>query len=207
MSPKMHAHANERPFIRIFSTQNIDKFHSYLWQIDWSHIYNCENVDDAFEFMTSILANSVNECFPLIRCSRSKYKDKDWLNSKLKERIRTKNKLYQKFKKTKNVVDEGNYKKYKTSLDKDLLAHQKTYFHKILNCRHNTISNVRKILNSFCGFKNSAKQKKIESICTNIGEISNKVEITDVFNSYFSTSGNKLSNAIHHSCDDFASYL
>ena len=75
--------------------------------MDWSCIYNCSSVDDSVLMLTNILVNHSNTCFPLVRCSRKCYKDKNWINKDLKKCIAHTNKLHFKSKHRESKEDES----------------------------------------------------------------------------------------------------
>ena len=58
------------------------------------------------------MQSKFEECFPLIKLSRRKAKDKIWITEALRKSSKTKAKLYKKYKKwlkTKNLHDENKY--------------------------------------------------------------------------------------------------
>ena len=55
------------------------------------------------------MQSKFEECFPLIKLSRRKAKDKIWKTEALRKSSKTKAKLYKKWLKTKNPHDENKY--------------------------------------------------------------------------------------------------
>ena len=80
-----------RPYIRIYSSNNINEFQRSMSIIDWSMIFNSSSLDNALTLFTETLADTFNKSLPLIKCSIKKLKDKSWLTKDLKKHITTKN--------------------------------------------------------------------------------------------------------------------
>jgi hypothetical protein len=85
---------NDRPFIRIYSSNNRKKFHDNLSTVNWLELYKQDDANAAYTRFNEILTALYDKNFPLTRLSRKRAKDKKWITSGLKVSSRHKNKLY-----------------------------------------------------------------------------------------------------------------
>ena len=148
---------NERPYKRIYNSNNIESFQNVLAKTDWSEIYSINNIDEMVNLLTSSTESLSNSAFPLVRCSRRNHRDKCWINENLKQKIRIKNTLYFIAKHSHRAEDKDSYKNYKKELDKQIDIRRIDYFKNLLDSRNNSIKNVWKTLNNMCSFKKNKK--------------------------------------------------
>ena len=98
---------------RIFNERNKHAFQMSVNEIDWSEIYEASATNNAFDLLHDKLGELLNKYFPKVRIKR-KYNDrKPWISHCLRLSIKTKNKLYYRYKKIHSVKNEVNYKTYK----------------------------------------------------------------------------------------------
>ena len=81
----------DRPNIRIFGERNCHKFIDIMESEDWGALYI--NGADWYKKIITVKIK-FDTCFPLVRVSRKRLKDKPWLTHNLKTCIRKKHKLY-----------------------------------------------------------------------------------------------------------------
>ena len=94
---------------RDYSKYNVDILIQQLTAVDWSIIYDCENVDNCVELLTDILEKHFNENAPLTS-KRVKGIPCPWLDADLKNRMNAQDKMYGKAIKLKNDEDWNRYK-------------------------------------------------------------------------------------------------
>ena len=85
---------------RIFSPSNRDLFCRSLSETDWSEIYRTSDTQKAFDQFYNHFMALYNRCFPRTRVRKKYNNRKPWLSEALKNSIRYKNKLYQRYKKS-----------------------------------------------------------------------------------------------------------
>ena len=85
-----------RPFIRLYSEQNVNNFKHTLEQTDWSLLLNNGDVDICNEDYYNHINRLLNTHFPLVRLSRKRSKDKKWITTSLKQCVKQKDMLYKK---------------------------------------------------------------------------------------------------------------
>ena len=69
----------DRPLIRLYSSTNFTKFQNALNSLNMTHVMSHTEVDAAYNSFIELLSSTHNECFPLVKLSRKKVKDKPWL--------------------------------------------------------------------------------------------------------------------------------
>jgi hypothetical protein len=106
----------QRPLIRIFSEQNIQKFQNTLTEANWTSVLEETNVTASYNEFIERLTNIFNQSFPLVKQSRQSAKNKTWITPAIKVSIRQKNRLYKKHLSSNSAANESAYKKYKNKL-------------------------------------------------------------------------------------------
>jgi len=105
-----------RPSVRLFTDKSKIQFQEHLSFVDWQSIlYDHCDVNLGYNNFVEILLKHYNACFPLTRLSRRASRDKKWITSGLKKSCVTKNRLYEKWLKSRNNDDENKYKVFKNS--------------------------------------------------------------------------------------------
>jgi hypothetical protein len=145
--------------------------------------------------------------FPLVRCSRKNFKDKPWITTDLKERIKIKNTLYFSYKQSKCKEDELKYRAYRKTLEKDIHTCHKIYFQNLLDMRSNSIKNIWKTLNNITSCSKQKASSTIDHITTSNGTIRNKTKIAEEFNNFFVNIGKNLASVIPDKGMEFKSFL
>ena len=129
----------ERPFTRLFTTKNINKFLSDLSTSCWVNLTSITDVNAAFNYFDSTLTDIFNKNYPVVRVSRKSFKNKTWITTALKKSINTKHMLYKKWLISRSHVDEVTFKNYSKCLKKLILTSEKEYLKTVLDTRFNSI--------------------------------------------------------------------
>ena len=119
---------------------------------------------------------------------------KTWLTDALKNSIKTKNKLFARYKKSQDENIELQYKKYRNLLHVLLRKSEKDYYDTLLR------NNINNIKNSWRIIKDIINKKKSETVCSrfyvNNDVTTDKKIIADNFNSFFVNVGSNLAKNI-----------
>ena len=83
--------------IRIYSEQNKHTFLNLLGEVNWDIELRHKNINEAMLSFNRKITAAYNESFQFKRLSRKRVKDKPWITTGLKENIKRKHLLYQKF--------------------------------------------------------------------------------------------------------------
>ena len=189
----------ERPLTRIFSTANKTLFNEELSNIDWNTtVYNCLDVDVAYNNFVSIISKAFNKCFPLIPTSRKRCKDKKWVTPGIKKSSETKTRLYKAWIMSKNSIDRDKYKNYVKIFNKILKVAQSNYYTHIFDTKTNSTKKLWKELNNLCyfGSRCSSHQSKIAKLVINGNVISESSCMAEEFNRYFCNVGANLASSL-----------
>ena len=190
---------------RIFSLSNRDLFCRSLCGTDWSEIYKTSDTQKAFEQFHNHFMALYNRCFPRTRV-KNKYNNREpWLPEALKNSIRYKNKLYQKYEKIKTEFNEETYKVYKSNLQNLMKVAEKKHYQDMFT-RYK--SDMKKSGNVMKSIINRNKVLIYQTKFTyNVSEISEGYDISNKFNDLFINNGPTLANAIPHTSKSPLNYL
>ena len=96
-----------------FLTKIYANFDITLISVDWNHILMGDDADSTSGAFYNEVNSAISSCFPLVRLSKRRSKDKKWITKGLKICVKKKNILYKKqlVKHTeKNIKEYRNYK-------------------------------------------------------------------------------------------------
>ena len=209
---KVINHSKERPLIRIFSESNKAKFSQLFQDQDWYQlVYNSRNVELVYNNFVTTIKSTFDTCFPLVKTSRKKNKDKTWISNELKKSCRKKSRLYKKWLLSKDLNDRQIYKCFAGKHDKLLKKAKADYYYECFHQKKNNIRDMWKELNSIGNFngKNKVDSSFIKNLKSENVTVSDPVTIANTLNSYFSKVGEKLASDLPptSSTNNFRQYL
>ena len=193
---------------RSWKNMESEEFYNYVSDTicEFSHTTNLENIDSSVNRIVCILQTALDKFCPLIKVKRSRDNDKQkpWLTNEIKSLIKEKNRLHNKFIK-KPLSYRQQYRTVRNRLNNvKKYAKQKYYCNLLNNCRSNckkTWEVINLILN----------RKSFKQGCTKIlhndTPITNKIDIAEAFNNYFTSIAVKISREIPHTDIDFRDFL
>src|SRR6267154_4333915 len=203
----------DRPFTRIFSKSNKEKFNNLLLNADWStRVYNHSDVNVAYANFLAVLRIHYEECFPLTKISRKRIKDKRWITPELIKSSNYKNALYKKWIISKSPFDKEKYKAYLKIFNKSISSVQAIYYRPTFDSNLNSIKSLWKEINKLVCFnsqKNCANLSTIPKINVNGSLINESNLIANELNNYFCNVGADLVAKLPHisSVPDFNFFL
>jgi hypothetical protein len=195
-----------RPFVRIFGKNNLNKFHDVMLRENWTEIYNEKNPTAALQGFLSRYSKHFEECFPLKRISRKRSKDKKWVTNGLLKCIHYKNKLYRSYLHNPSLANKVIYTKYRNALTKCLRKAEDSYYAKLIDDNKKNIRAMWQIFGPIIKNKKSDKIKTITSLLIDKQEITDKQIIANKFNEHFTSIANNLVKNIPKT-DDYNKYL
>ena len=196
----------ERRKVRILGDKNINKFRNHLSEADWSQFYKTTDPNEALDKFYQIYNKSFNLSFPLRTLSRNCAKDKDWITKDLKKRINKRNKLFQE--KTLNPTPQNInlYKTIRNEVATELDKAEKQYYSEKFNNGKNSLKALWDIAGTIINPNKLKKHTIIKSINYKGKITTDKNEIAESMNDFFSNVGEKLANKIK-SQTDYQRYL
>ena len=181
-----------RPFIRLHSLKNLERFRSLIDNIDWSNAYYYSSSNEAYSYFHEKIKDCYIKCFPEVRMSRKCARDKMWITRGIKRSSNHKNKLYKKWVCSRDPLDEKNYKSYLKVFKKVTLAAQMTYYKDKFDIRINTTKQLWINLNKVCSLNKNKTTTCINKMIFDNKEISEPSEICNKLNNYFCSIGTNL---------------
>jgi len=190
---------------RSYSKEQVDNFINRLKSVDWNEVVTNENGKHAFEIFYDKFSALYNEDFP-VKTYKTKYSNrKVWLTGGLKQCIKIKNKLYLKAKRTKAESIFKEYKHYRSKLNKLLRITERAYYEEVLSANKGNLKKFWKILK---GVINKSKESHVSDTFRNgAGLLTDKKEIANSFNKFFSNIGKELDGRISRSNTDPLQYI
>ena len=189
---------------RDFSGFSVNSFNSELSEalLNQNNFVDQFVVDITFSNFYNTLSGLVEKHVPLKTLSKRKLKhfSKPWITIGLKKSIKVKNSLFQ----------SGNFAQYKPYINKISAltrVSKKNYYHAFFADNLNNMKNTWNGINSLI----NGKKKKSRAISSlkrlNNGMATDPLEISNIFNNYFSSVGEKLASRVPLSSCSFTDYL
>ena len=182
--------------------------------IDWPFILKLENNDtntsfqNFFDSMSKILDKHAS--LKKLSKHKLKFKPKAWITTALQKSISIKNKLFRDFINKKGLTQKTElhikYKTYRNMLSTLMKKSKQNYFIKFFENNLKNLKNNWKGIRIVISVKNSSSNSP--ALLTYQNEnIDNLERLTNIFNNYFSTIGEKTQAKIKHSHKNYTDYL
>ena len=179
---------------RVYSMLNMERFPSTMREMNWDNVLHNSNVQDAYTMFYNEFCDVYNTCFPMKVFKQGYRTRKPWLSDGMKKSIKTKNKLYRRYKKTGNAEHEYIYKQYRNNLNKLLITAEKSHLETLFNDNKDNLKKSWRIL------KQVINKRKDSSSCSkflvNQETTTDKNKIAKGFNQYFINISPNLANKI-----------
>ena len=199
---------NDRPFVRIISEQNINTFNNNLAEVEWSEVLGNENdVNAMCSNFYSVINKNYNKCFPLVRQSKKRSKDKIWITSDLKQSINRKNVLFRKQRSVPSLTNILRYKSYKNVLSARIKEAEVAYYNSIFSDKQKATINFWKSFGNTINAKKNRNYSKLPKLIIGDNVITNDSDIANGFNDYFCSVGENIAGNIGNSNTNFRQYL
>jgi len=196
---------NNRKEIRIFSKKNKDKFNNSICKMESVLRLNDNEISNIkWNKFIDVISQTFNSSFPLVRISRKKCKDKQWITKAIKKSSKTKENLYNKWKQNKTIENYNTYRSYKKRFNSVLKKAKKYYFLRLFD-NDNDSKKMWNEINSIIKNKNSSTT--IEKIILNDVALSSQEDIAEALNNYFSTVGENLNNNFPKNNNNYKNYM
>ena len=134
----------DRPNTRIFGERNCSKCVNMMESENWGALYT--NDADWYTNFLLTVKNKFNACFPLVRGSRKRVKDKPWLTHNLKSCIKKKHKLYKTSVRNGSEDNICKYKQYRNILVRSLKIAEELYYKQLFDDTQQSAYNLWKHL-------------------------------------------------------------
>ena len=192
---------------RLVNTDSIQKFRVMLNEANWELLYECKDVDSAYDFFSRTFLIHYNKAFPYVEHKvTNKNRKSPWMTKALFKSSKKKQRLYEKFLKKKTYTNECKYRAYKNLFEKIKNNSKKLYYSNKINSSFGDTKKTWDVIREITG-----KEKQTNQIPTIINDgcsnFTDKQKILEKFNDFFVNIGNELSSKIPLSKESYKSYL
>lgn len=182
-------------FTRLLSAMNYNTFASYVSRETWLDVYNCSDVNKAFEIFVNILKFYIDISFPIKKVNANQTKNKkNWVTKGIQISSKNLKYLYSRMKITNDKNDIDFYKRYKQVYRKVIKAAKNYYNNSYYNRTENKTKAVWNIINN--NIQNKNTKRNISELHTKDNTLTDAKEIADFFNNYFMDVPEQLNNKL-----------
>ena len=206
-APNKTLHTTEYTHKRIYNQESIDNFKSDISNKDWSQINNSNCSTEQWNSFFNIIDKSFNDNFPIKKIRiNNKIIKKPWINNEIKQLNKKERKLYLKKIRTNNPEIIQKHKDIKNKLNTKIRWEKINYYKKEFENTYNKPKQMWAKINKITN-KSQSTNNDIECLKINNTLITDKKEIAENLNHFFSNIGNKLANNINTSSYEQEQYL
>ena len=193
---------------RIFSNESIFHFNQLLQQIDFSDIFQTKCPNTAYNKFIKLYIEPYNTAFPLVskRLHKKNIKREPWVTNEFLISANQKSTLLKKKLRKPTEDNIAKYKSHLTNHNRLRRILKKSYYSNQLEQNKNDIKRSWLLIKQALGKQND-KSDLPHSLLIDDKYISNKVEISNAFNKYFSSVGRTIANEIPITNKEYTEYL
>ena len=170
---------------RVFSDENDSDFSRELSNVDWC-VLNGSGIDDQLKIFTDTINTIYGKCSPLLRKQISKRrKDNPWMTQQLLNLVKARSQFFH-LRKLELVSVEEN-KQFRNRVTSILRKAKIDYYRRKFEQHNGNSKKTWQIIRDLTSGKNVINE--ITSIMHNDNEVTDKQEMCELFNNYFSTVG------------------
>ena len=198
----------DRPFTRIFSKTNIDKFNENL--ISEPPLINQADLTDtnnSYDIFSTNFQKLFDKYFPYVRMSKKAFKDKPFITSGIKVSLKTKYRLFEKYLDNPTDVNKAAWKRFRNKTSEIIKKAEELYYKKIISSHNNSSKALWKTFGKILNNK-KVRHNKLVNLNLNGKNLSDPQAISNSVNNYFSEIGEKLANKFSQNNNpEFKKYL
>jgi hypothetical protein len=193
---KAKKHCTKESIKRLINTENTNSLKNALINTDWAHVFADNDANSSFNKFWESFQNLYNTHFPLTRVkfNKNKHRINAFMTEELLNTRLTKLNLQKIALKNKTQEDKDRYTAYRNYYNTLLRQSKQKYYSDNLNL------NVKNPKRSWELLKEAANLNKsrteIEKLYSNGRNITDKLEIANEFNDFFSSIGVKIAESV-----------
>ena len=192
---------------RAINDNKIDSFRENLSRVDWSHVFNNDNANEAYNIFLSTFLRIYDCTFQKeIFEIKAKTRRSPWMTKGLIRSSKIKQRLYNKLLKNRSVNNEDRYKTYKNLFEKLKRAAKKHYYHDLLKQNHHDSKRTWQTIKEALG-KSKSSTKFPKRMLINETECFDEDLIANNFNKYFVNVGPNLSSKLPDNNEEYLNYI
>ena len=178
---------------RLINEQNLSNFEAKIAQTDWNHLMAINDVNEQFSAFQNHVNLTYCDCFPLKTKYISSYiKTKPWITEDTLAKIKLKSSYFKRFRD--GLISRTEHNRLKNRLNKEINHDKKLYYLNIFNDSKKNSKKSWKTLHSLLGTKNC--KNHADKIFSGANSDSDRLNIVNKFNDFFSNIGNTLASQI-----------
>lgn len=168
--------------LQYITLDSLESFRRTLSNTDWSAVYEKETVDEAYNIFINIFKKLYQQKFPYKKLKISRNIRKPWITPDILGKIHIKNVLYDKFIKTRDLVNLKIFKSYRNQLTKEIRNAKSRYHSDSFKATFGRTDRVWNILNSVLA--RSKTHCQIDHIFHNGARLA-QCSLANAFNDHF----------------------
>ncbi len=194
--------------IRQFSEENITKFKNKLDSTDFNPVFQLACPDEAYSEFIKLYLHSFNEAFPLreITTHSRNIKHEPWYTPELSSSFKAKSELYSKKLSKPSELNINAYRDQNRKYNKLKREMKFNYYRNILQENKHDIKKTWMIMKQALGKLNDKSSYPSSFLINNV-TVTDKQQIADMFNNFFSNIGRQTNHNVPKSKKSFSSYL
>ena len=155
-----------------------------------------KNISEAMLSFSRKITAAYNKSFQFKRLSRKRVKDKPWITTGLKESIKRKHLLYQKFIFNSSEENKVVHNVFKNKLRSVIRKAETNYYKNVFNNKTQSMKEMWKELGNLLNTKKKRKGNSISKVSINNQEITKDKDIANALNNHFTKIGKNLADKI-----------
>lgn len=164
----------------------------YLQTYNWEHIYQTNDVNDAFFMFIRDLKNIIEDCSYSHLTNKKMIRLKPWITNNLVLRINKRIELYKKNKKQPyNDKLKKYYNRYRNRLNNDIKFAKEMYYQNLFK-NNSKVKEQWKIIDELIGERKNNSNRIFKVLKDNGEESVSDIETAEIFNKFFLEVANKL---------------
>lgn len=193
---------------RLINDEYISYYNNLLYCVDWSLVLENNNADKAYEIFLQTFQQQYDQAFPeQTKFVKTKTLLNPWLTKGLLKSSKKKQRLYEKFLKSRTLENEKKYKHFKHLFEIIKRRSKKFYYSGLINKHKNDAKKTWSIINEVIGKTKLSKEKLPKRLNIDGNKIENKCLIAEELNDFFVKAGSNLASQIEPSNLSFKSFL
>lgn len=189
---------------RNFNPSNQNLFTEELQKKNWQEILCLPNTNDNFNLFINALFALYNKCFPIkIKYVTTKRLNNPWLTKGILNSIKQKAKLFKRYKL--GIITHNHFKQYRNTLTQVIRFAKINYYRQIFSNFRNNTKKIWQTINELKG--NTYNKNSINTLHYKDSILSNPLEISEAFSSYFSNIAPELDSKLPQSNKNPKDYL
>lgn len=179
-----------------------NKLLTALGHISWNSVYTANTASSAVTELVNILSKTIENCTDTIQAKRKNTKIAPWITKALVKSIDTKNNLFKKVRRDPSNLDlKLQYKTFNNKLVNLIKKTKYDYYQNQININSTNAKSLWNIIKELS--HTNHKKHDIKSVINRNGvEITDKKEISNEFNSFYTELGKKMADTIQRDPDN-----